>query len=270
MLDLVPDTVMDRYLNSTQTAHDRQDHITRSILQFVKMYSAHFQQEGGFIVDAYAQRALMYGVPRSVEVMSSLLLAPGRFAARCSVCGATGEQSILTFNLQLEERLQAAYRGAQVAAFWVLQSITGEPVHPPDVLITEPDPQYPPEAVALSQLRALRHGNAAACFLHASPENKAAVGPLQRFSAMLRSLPQFAPLLAHETDGAHCPRLVAVEQLSSSSVDIDIAVLPSTPEMRAQFSNQRIVFRWSMKLQPGPQHKNCWMTDAVRLHRLQS
>ena len=52
--------------------------------------------------------------------------------------------------------------------------------------VTGPSPSLSPLAVVTAQLDALSAGDVAASFSFASPSNKAATGPWQRFEMMVR------------------------------------------------------------------------------------
>ncbi len=49
-----------------------------------------------------------------MQVLSSMVTAPGTFLQRCSVSLPSGEHMTLTFELRLEDSLQPSYRGFRV------------------------------------------------------------------------------------------------------------------------------------------------------------
>ena len=55
-----------------------------------------------------------------------------------------------------------------------------------------------PVEVVDSQLAALQRGDVETCFRFASPGNKRATGPWQRFEIMVRQTPAYAPLVGCE------------------------------------------------------------------------
>jgi hypothetical protein len=59
-----------------------------------------------------------------------------------------------------------------------------------------PHPSVAPEAATLRQLHALRTGDTETVFAFASPANRRATGPLERFAALLKS-PIYCPLVGH-------------------------------------------------------------------------
>ena len=83
----------------------------------------------------------------------------------------------------------------QVVKRWFLKGITGEPAHPGD-LPAKPEPCWGPEAVVQAQLAALQEGDAGRIFRFASPGNRRATGPVERFAQMLQA-PLYRPLLRH-------------------------------------------------------------------------
>ena len=61
--------------------------------------------------------------------------------------------------------------------------------------IVGPSPDLSPVEVTECQLAALKKGDVQTCFAFASPANKQATGPWQRFELMVRQTPAYAPLV---------------------------------------------------------------------------
>lgn len=116
------------------------------------------------------------------------------------------------------------------------------------------------DQVVLAQLAGLQREAAAdrvpgdglrACWEFASPGNRAATGPLERFALMLRN-PRYVGLLGHRT--VHLGPLV---------VDGDEArqeVLVLTGDDRTEG------YTWVLSRQAEPPYQGCWMTDGVLRH----
>ena len=77
---------------------------------------------------------------------------------------------------------------------WMLRSVRGEPAA---AASPRPSPAHSPEAVLEAQLSALADQRYTDVFAHASPANRRATGPVQKFARMLNA-PAFAGLLGHE------------------------------------------------------------------------
>ncbi|KAI7839987.1 hypothetical protein COHA_006308 [Chlorella ohadii] len=207
-------------------------------------------QPSDLALDSYSARGLLNAAPRSAAVLSSLKLAQDRFLQRYSVVSASGEEIVLTFDMQLEECLQPKYRGLQVVKRWFLKGITGEPAYPGDVP-RKPEPCWGPEAVCHAQLEALQAGDAAGVFRFASPANQAATGPT----------PLYRPLLQHE----HADLLRSVQMRPDTALLI-VGVRSNLPTEEPGVT-QRVVYSWTVRLQgeeAGPEFANCWMTEAVQ------
>lgn len=209
-------------------------------------------------LDAHSARGVLNAPPRCATVLSSLKLAPDRFLQRYEVVSRSGEEMVLTLDMQLEECLQPKYRGLQVVKRWFLRGITGEPAYPGEVPL-RPEPCWGPDAVVQAQLEALRVGDVAGVFSFASPQNQQATGPVERFAAMLRG-DIYRPLLNHE----------AADVLRSIQMQPDLAVLIVGVRSNIPTSEpgvtQRVVYSWAVRLQgpeAGPQFHNCWMTESV-------
>lgn len=206
----------------------------------------------GELTDSYAQRALLFGAPRKVEPLSSLLTARDKFHQRLAVTSHSGEDLVLTARMVLEERLEARYKSCKVSEGWVLSGFVGEPA---DIEIpTAPSPIHPPEAIVAAQLEALRLGDVATVFSFASPTNQAATGPVERFAEMIRS-PMYSTLLGHK----NAKVLRAVQQSRERLI--------ATVGVNAEREGKPVsaVFQWIVGLQTDGMRSGCWMTEAVRV-----
>lgn len=83
-----------------------------------------------------------------------MLLGPDKYVQRCATTSATGEEAVLTFELDKQECLEAQYKGVRVVSRWVLHSIIGESACAEQPL--EAHPSLSPDAVVCAQLHALR------------------------------------------------------------------------------------------------------------------
>jgi hypothetical protein len=216
-------------------------------------------QPSDLALDSYSARGVLNAAPRSAAVLSSLKLAPDRFLQRYNVVACSGEEMVLTFDMQLEECLQPKYRGLQVVKRWFLKGITGEPAYPGDVP-RKPEPCWGPEAVCQAQLEALQAGDAAGVFRFASPTNQAATGPAERFAQMLQS-PLYRPLLQHQQAD-----LLRSVQMRPDTALLIVGVRSNLPTQEPGVT-QRVVYSWTVRLQgeeAGPELANCWLTEAVQ------
>lgn len=116
------------------------------------------------------------------------------------------------------------------------------------------------EQVVLAQLAGLAREHAddatpgeglQACWELASPGNRAATGPFERFALMLRS-PLYVGLLGHRT--VHLgPLVIEGEQARQE-------VLVVTADDRTEG------YTWVLSRQHDPPYAGCWMTDGVLRH----
>ncbi|MBC7921110.1 MAG: DUF4864 domain-containing protein [Ferruginibacter sp.] len=125
------------------------------------------------------------------------------------------------------------------------------PYHPVDQPMPSPD-LSPAEVVAI-QLKALQQNDAqdngiAVAFNFASPTNKAATGPLNRFKLLVRN-PLYEPLLNFRSFRAG---KVVMEQGQAHQVIV----------VTDQQGNQA-AFLFSLSKQNRTPHQDCWMTDSV-------
>lgn len=116
-----------------------------------------------------------------------------------------------------------------------------------------PNPSLQPEDVVRLQLDALRafpSDNSAVrqCYVLASPENRQATGPLQKFTAMIER-PDYAPLLQQEQ------LVVGGPVLRGEHATILVTVVNAR--------RQANVYRFFLSRQANGDNAGCWMTDAV-------
>lgn len=124
----------------------------------------------------------------------------------------------------------------------------------PDSL-PQPTPDLPPQEVVRVQVEALAHNDEPypdagieAAFRFASPANKAATGPLERFRTLFDA-PSYGPMIGHE--GA---------QYSEPQVEANrarVGVILTTGD------GKRVGYLFRLSKQSRAPHAGCWMTDAV-------
>lgn len=117
-----------------------------------------------------------------------------------------------------------------------------------------PDASLPPSTVVRLQVEALAEASAsdgiAVAFRFASPANKEATGPLERFTGIVQA-PSYSPLLDH-LDAAYGP--LHVEGRFAAQV----------VEILAR-DGSRHTYLFELTRQRGGPFDGCWMTDSVRL-----
>ncbi|NBC12001.1 MAG: DUF4864 domain-containing protein [Gammaproteobacteria bacterium] len=138
-------------------------------------------------------------------------------------------------------------------ATWLLMLTATVLATAPPVEATEPSPDLAPEEVVRMQVEWLRTNDAgdqgiAQVFAFASPANRAQTGPLDRFTAMVRSAP-YAALLGHRK-----ARFGAIA-MTATQARQRVTIVTSNDETRA--------FLWVLSRQTDDACKGCWMTDAV-------
>ncbi len=123
-----------------------------------------------------------------------------------------------------------------------------------------PSPALSPSEVVLAQLEGMRReprdGDAAGAGLlsvwaFASPGNREATGPVERFADMLRS-PLYRGLLQHRAAQLGPPRETG-EQAQQ-----EVLVLTA--------DDRTMGFTWVLGRQSEPPYIGCWMTDGVLRH----
>ncbi len=147
-------------------------------------------------------------------------------------------------------------RGANGTVFL---SVVDEASEPQESI--QPSPNLSPTEVVKIQIEALGkndmpHLNRGIeiAFRFASPENKIATGPLERFTQMVSS-PVYRPLLNHRT-----------AEYGPIEVTGDLAVQPVT--LIAQ-DGGKVGYIFSLSKQAGGPYDGCWMTDGVSRFELQ-
>jgi hypothetical protein len=119
--------------------------------------------------------------------------------------------------------------------------------------VVMPDPTLSPEKVVETQLAGLADQNANGigilqCFCFASPANRAATGPLDRFGAMVRQ-GEFACLTNPQAT------LVGATRISGPLARLLVTVVGQDQQLRA--------FTFILSRQTAEPFKDCWMTEAV-------
>ena len=115
------------------------------------------------------------------------------------------------------------------------------------------DPSLRPADVVQQQLEGLRnaidHPDALAlCYGFASPQNREATGPYNRFARLLRT-PTYRSLLGHSG------HIIGEPVESDGKATILVTVISSDETTHA--------FRFWLRKQAEPPYAACWMTDAV-------
>jgi hypothetical protein len=116
-----------------------------------------------------------------------------------------------------------------------------------------PDSKLQPADVVQIQLRGLSHPGKDAvgilqCFVFASPGNRSATGPLDRFGQMVRQEP-FACL------GDARATLIGTPQIDDRFAKLLVTVVDQRQQLRA--------FTFILFKQQGGPFADCWMTEAV-------
>lgn len=120
----------------------------------------------------------------------------------------------------------------------------------PEASAAGPNPALDPPQVVAAMLSAVKKNTEqgiAELFSFSSPKNRAQVGPLERFSAMMRE--GFPDMLGHRS-----------ARMAPALIDGDRAMLP-VEIIGSDDEVHRYVFLLSR--QPGPECAGCWMADAV-------
>lgn len=113
-------------------------------------------------------------------------------------------------------------------------------------------PSMSPDVVVRKQLDALRAGDMYAVFKHASPNNKAAMGPLARFSAMVKS-PPYDVLLSNK-------RAELMMEMKAS----DTQWIGRVRVWSAERDRLPVDFVWQLsRVSDEGLFENCWMVDGV-------
>jgi len=141
------------------------------------------------------------------------------------------------------------------------ESGDAEPYVPP-----LPDPGLSPVSVIESQLHSLRTRDLRSVFVHASPSNRRATGPLSRFVTLFNN-PAYAPLL-----GCDSWEMVSALPLGSDRYRVAVLIRPAV----SVNATLRIRYSWILERQGGGgelssesesvvDYEGCWMVDGVVL-----
>lgn len=125
----------------------------------------------------------------------------------------------------------------------------------------QPSPDLAPKDVVEVQLRAFQLDNGgglgiAHAFRFASPDNRAAVGPLERFIGLMQS-PAYRPMLQPAN----------TEIRDSVLLQEDIAAVPVIID---DVEDQRFYYVFYLRRQGPGDFAGIWMTEAVRIEALDS
>jgi hypothetical protein len=112
-------------------------------------------------------------------------------------------------------------------------------------------------------------------FAHASPENKASTGPVERFAFMLQHHPAYAPLMGH-IHAETVQRLQPSESTYMEVVKVTPRVQPastadggstvSSLTQQGQQAGEPVLFMWIVSRQPSSSMwSGCWMADAIQM-----
>lgn len=118
-----------------------------------------------------------------------------------------------------------------------------------------PSPDLSPREVVRLQVAALRTNDTPyegagieTAFRFASPANKAATGPLDRFRTLFDG-PQYGPMIDH--------RAASIGTVQAEGNRAQVGVVLTTE------SGTRIGYLFRLSRQTDAPHEGCWMTDAV-------
>eukprot|EP00928_Gymnodinium_smaydae_P034303 TRINITY_DN24346_c0_g1_i1.p1 TRINITY_DN24346_c0_g1~~TRINITY_DN24346_c0_g1_i1.p1 ORF type:complete len:261 (+),score=13.83 TRINITY_DN24346_c0_g1_i1:121-903(+) len=114
-----------------------------------------------------------------------------------------------------------------------------------DTLQLSPSPSLSSEAVVITQAYALHCNRIDVCFKFASPANRSAVGPLERFSSFFTHPSPYSAMVS-------CKRFSLIPHgLSSYTVAF------------FDQEGQEDLFMWHLSKQVAGEFEGCWMTDSV-------
>jgi len=160
--------------------------------------------------------------------------------------------ALLLFATTLGPRAAEMSPAATVSAS---ESATSAMPAPSDSL-PEPSPNLSPKEVVRLQVEALGsndtpHEDAGieAAFNFASPANKRATGPLDRFRRLFET-PAYGPMIDHEGATYSAPQVEG--RVARMGVILTTA------------RGERVGYLFRLSRQEDPPHEECWMTDAVR------
>jgi hypothetical protein len=138
----------------------------------------------------------------------------------------------------------------------------------------QPSPSLTPVQVVNGQLSALQRGDVQTCFNFASPNNKRATGPWQRFEMMVRQTPAYAPLV-----GCDRYEVVGAVPTGAATYRCRVRVWPAEgvavpfatrwPSLGVRLDAPVLDYDWELRRQPDPSSgaeadvAGCWMVDGV-------
>jgi hypothetical protein len=130
------------------------------------------------------------------------------------------------------------------------------PVSAPADSLPEPSPELSPKEVVRLQVEALGDNDTPredagieAAFNFASPANKRATGPLDRFRRLFDT-PAYGPMIDHGGATYSAPQV--------EGTVAQMGVILTTAQ------GDRVGYLFRLSRQSGPPHDGCWMTDAVQ------
>ncbi len=130
------------------------------------------------------------------------------------------------------------------------------PVSAPADSLPEPSPELSPKEVVRLQVEALGDNDTPredagieAAFNFASPANKRATGPLDRFRRLFDT-PAYGPMIDHEGATYSAPQV--------EGTVAQMGVILTTAQ------GDRVGYLFRLSKQSGSPHDDCWMTDAVQ------
>ncbi len=143
----------------------------------------------------------------------------------------------------------------QLLRVTVLLVVLAAPVGATHLPQTEPDPSLSPQDVVSIQIEALRNNDTPyedrgieVTFNFASPTNKRATGPLERFKVMVRN-PIYGPMIDHRS-----------AEYETVRVEGDVAQVDVILQSK---DGQYLGYRFMLSRQHDNQYEGSRMTDAV-------
>mmetsp|Transcript_16440 Transcript_16440/g.51456 ORF Transcript_16440/g.51456 Transcript_16440/m.51456 type:complete len:273 (+) Transcript_16440:134-952(+) len=130
-------------------------------------------------------------------------------------------------------------------------------VHFQDALAATPRAGLLPREVVIAQAYGLHAGRVDVCFRFASPSNKAATGPLERFSSFFEGPTRYRAMLG-------CKSFSVGPEVASDSAAGQQSKARVT--LQVQFIDQdglEHLYLWELSLQVDLPVAGCWMTDGV-------
>ena len=123
----------------------------------------------------------------------------------------------------------------------------------------KPSAKLSPLDVVQSQMTALQQGNVQRCFEFASPNNKKATGPWQRFEMMVRQTPAYAPLVSCSSF-----EIVSALTFSESQWRCRVLVRPAGGSSApAGVASPILYYNWMVSKQAEDPVEGFWMVDSV-------